>query len=82
MLINDKQGFLTFRLHDTSSQTESCEQDDDDSDVSVDSVYEALIGRSAPRVNGELDILGPEDDITEGLDDTFVDIRKHCLTTR
>ena len=79
MLVNDKQGFATLRLRDTASQTGSREHDDDDIDASVDSVYEALVGRSASRGNDGLDLLDLEDDATEALDDTFVG-RNHGLT--
>jgi hypothetical protein len=78
VLMNDKQGFATFRLRDSASQTASREHDDD-IDASVDSVYEALVGRSASRGNDGLDLLDLDDDATEALDDTFVG-RKHELT--
>jgi WD40 repeat protein len=81
MLINNRQGFLTFRLHDTASQAENSNQDDDDIDASMDSVYEALVGRSTNRVNDGLELLEAEDE-TEALDDTFVGIRKNCMAAR
>jgi hypothetical protein len=81
LLVNDKQGFATFRLHDMALQADGQEHDDDDIDASVDSVYEALVGRSASRGNNGRDLLDCEDDVTEALDDTFVG-RKHGLTTR
>jgi WD40 repeat protein len=82
MLVNDKQGFATFRLLDTASQTENCEQNDDDVDASMDSVYEALVGRSASRGHDEVDLLESQDDVTEAMDDTFVGIRKYPLSSR
>jgi hypothetical protein len=78
VLVNDKQGFATLRLHDSASQI-AIHEHNDDIDASVDSVYEALVGRSASRGNDGLDPLDLEDDATEALDDTFVG-RKHGLT--
>jgi WD40 repeat protein len=80
VLVNDKQGFATLRLRGTAA-TASDEHDDDDIDASVDSVYEALVGRSPSRANEGLDLLHLEDDATEALDDTF-DGRRHGLTAR
>jgi hypothetical protein len=81
VLVNDKQGFITFRLRDTASRTEDGEQADDDIDASVDSVYEALVGRSPSKMNDGLDLLHLDDE-TQALDDTFRGVRKHGLTAR